>query len=369
MITFACRLARPGFSLDAAFTAGEGLTALFGPSGSGKSTIIRLLAGLEQMAEGRITLGDTVLLDSGKGIVIPPHRRRIGLVFQDAHLLPHLSVKANLTYGRWFTPRGERRIDFDPVVEVLGIGHLLDRRPATLSGGERQRVAIGRALLANPRLLLMDEPLASLDQARKHEILPFIERLRDVFALPVVYVSHALEEVTRLANRVVRLEAGRIVAEGTPADVLAGRESAGGDRFARHSIIGARVKRQLPGYGVTLLDHPAGEIIVPGLVTAGAEVRLAIRATDVTLARGSTEGLSTRTVLSGTVLSIEPDGVGPFVTVRLHLAGGDIIAASVTRLAAEALDLAPGLAVKALVKAGAIDETGLPGPSATVQSG
>ena len=192
MIRFACRLTRPGFALDAAFTAGPGVTALFGPSGSGKSTVIRLLAGLERPEEGRITLGDSVLLDTESRRAVPPHRRRIGLVFQDALLLPHLSVKANLTYGRWFTPRGERRIAFDPVVEVLGIGHLLDRRPTTLSGGERQRVAIGRALLASPRLLLMDEPLASLDQARRQEILPFIERLRDAFAIPVVYVSHAV---------------------------------------------------------------------------------------------------------------------------------------------------------------------------------
>ncbi len=246
MIRFAARLHRPDFTLDATFATGDGVTALFGPSGSGKSTIIRLLAGLERPEEGRITLGDTVLLDTAQGLAVPPHRRRIGLVFQDALLFPHLSVKANLTYGRWFTPRGERRIGFDPVVEVLGIGHLLDRRPSTLSGGERQRVAIGRALLTSPRLLLMDEPLASLDQARKQEILPFIERLREAFALPVIYVSHAVEEVTRLASRVVRLDAGRVVAEGTPAEVFAGREAAGTDRFALRSVIGARVKHQLP---------------------------------------------------------------------------------------------------------------------------
>jgi molybdate transport system ATP-binding protein len=369
MIRFAARLRRPGFTLDAAFAAGEGVTALFGPSGSGKSTIIRLLAGLEMPEEGRISLGDTVLLDTANHVAVPPHRRRIGLVFQDALLLPHLSVKANLTYGRWFTPRGERRIGFDPVVEVLGINHLLDRRPATLSGGERQRVAIGRALLTSPRLLLMDEPLASLDQARKQEILPFIERLRDSFALPIVYVSHAVEEVTRLAGRVVRLEAGRVVADGTPAEVFAGRNAAGGDRFALLSVVTARLKQGLPGHGVTLLDHPAGEIVVPGLLAGPGDVRLAIRATDITIARGGTEGLSTRTVLDGTVQAIEPDGASAFVTVRLQLVGGDVIAASVTRLAAEALSLAPGLAVKALVKAGAIDETGLPGPSAAVQSG
>ncbi|MCZ8316727.1 molybdenum ABC transporter ATP-binding protein [Phreatobacter sp.] len=370
MIRFACRLTRPGFALDTTFTAGQGVTALFGPSGSGKSTVIRLLAGLERPKEGRIAVGDTLLLDTGSGIAVPPHRRRMGLVFQDALLLPHLSVKANLTYGRWFTPRAERRITFDPVVEVLGIGHLLDRRPATLSGGERQRVAIGRALLASPRLLLMDEPLASLDQARRQEILPFIERLRDAFALPVVYVSHAVEEVTRLASHVVRLDAGRVVAEGTPADVFAaGREIPGSDRFALRSVLTARIRQRLPAYGVTLLDHPAGDIVVPGLLTAEAEVRLAIRATDVTLSRGATEGLSTRTVLGGTVTRIDPDAGGPFVTVTLTLTGGDVIIAAVTRLAAEALDLAPGVPVKALVKAGAIDESSLPGAVPTAQPG
>jgi len=370
MIRFACRLHRPGFVLDTTFAAGEGVTALFGPSGSGKSTIIRLLAGLERPEQGRITLGDTVLLDTSRRMAVPPHRRRIGLVFQDALLLPHLSVKANLTYGRWFTPRGERRIAFDPVVEVLGIGHLLDRRPATLSGGERQRVAIGRALLASPRLLLMDEPLASLDQARRQEILPFIERLRDAFDLPVVYVSHAVEEVARLARHVVRIEAGRVVAEGTPAEVFsAGRESQGDDRFALRSVLTARVKRRLPDYGVTLLDHPAGEIVVPGLLTLEGELRLAIRATDVTLASGPAEGLSTRTVLDGTVTRIEPDASGPFVTVTLALTGGDVIVAALTRLAAEALKLAPGLRVKALVKAGAISESGLPGAVPPAQPG
>jgi molybdate transport system ATP-binding protein len=370
MIRFACRLTRPGFVLDAAFTAGPGVTALFGPSGSGKSTVIRLLAGLERPEEGRITLGDTVLLDTARRMAVPPHRRRIGLVFQDALLLPHLSVKANLTYGRWFTPRGERRIAFDPVVEVLGIGHLLDRRPATLSGGERQRVAIGRALLASPRLLLMDEPLASLDQARRQEILPFIERLRDAFAIPVVYVSHAVEEVTRLASHVVRLETGRVVATGTPAEVFAaGHERSGGDRFALRSVLTARVKQRLPDYGITLLDHPAGEIVVPGLLALGEEVGVAIRATDVALARGPAGDLSTRTVLDGTVIRVEADASGPFATVTVTLTGGDVIVAAVTRLAAAALDLAPGVPVKALVKAGAIDESGLPGAVPTAQPG
>jgi molybdate transport system ATP-binding protein len=220
MISFACQLQRPDFRFDATFAAGAGLTALFGPSGSGKTTTIRLLAGLEKPATGRITLGDQVLLDSARRLDVPPHRRRIGLVFQDALLLPHLSVKANLTYGRFFTPTPERRIAFDDVVDVLGVGHLLARRPATLSGGERQRIAIGRALLASPRLLLMDEPLASLDAARKAEILPFIEKLRDAFAIPIIYVSHQPDEVMRLAAQVVMFTEGQVTASGPPAGLL-----------------------------------------------------------------------------------------------------------------------------------------------------
>jgi molybdate transport system ATP-binding protein len=220
MIQFDCRLVRPAFVFDVAFEAGPGITALFGPSGSGKTTAIRLLAGLERPERGSIALGGRPLLDTRAGIHVPPYRRRIGLVFQDALLLPHLPVRANLVYGRWFTPPGDRRISFDPVVDVLGIGHLLGRRTDTLSGGERQRVAIGRALLASPHLLLMDEPLASLDKARKEEIMPLIEEMRDFFAIPIIYVSHAVEEVRRLATQVVVLEEGRVAGFGPPSTTL-----------------------------------------------------------------------------------------------------------------------------------------------------
>jgi molybdate transport system ATP-binding protein len=217
MMHVEARLAWPGFALDATFEAGEGITALFGPSGSGKSTLLRVIAGLQRVDHGVVRLGDRVLLDTARGIRVPPHRRRIGLVFQDAQLLPHLGVAANLAYGRWFTPRQERRLSPEAVIAVLGIGHLLGRRIAALSGGERQRVAIGRALLASPHLLLMDEPLSSLDSARKHEILPFIERLRDEFSIPILYVSHAAEEVARLADRVVHLDSGRVIGIAPPA--------------------------------------------------------------------------------------------------------------------------------------------------------
>lgn len=361
MISFACRLPREGFSFDVAFEGASGVTALFGPSGSGKSTAIRLLAGLERPREGRIAFTDTVVLDTSRGIALPAHRRRVGLVFQDAQLFPHLSVAGNLTYGRFFTPRSERRVAFDPVVDVLGIGHLLARRPDMLSGGERQRVAIGRALLASPRLLLMDEPLASLDAARKREILPFIERLRDEFAIPIIYVSHAIEEVVRLAAHVVKLEGGRVVDAGPPTQVLSPHALGdAADRFEAVSILTAPVARHLPGYGVTILAHPAGDIVVPGEIRGEGAMRVAVRATNVVLAVSPPPGVSVRTVLSGRLTGLETNR-GPFALATIALPGGDVLEAYATRLAADALGLKVGDAVHALVKAVAFDERGVPG--------
>jgi molybdate transport system ATP-binding protein len=209
-----------GFSLEARFCAGPGLTALFGPSGSGKTALVNLIAGLSRPKRGRIVADGEVLVDTATGRFVPRHRRRIGYVFQEARLFPHLSVRGNLLYGRWFAPKGASRESLDRVVDLLGIGHLLARRPRRLSGGETQRVAIGRALLAAPRLLLLDEPLAALDAARKEEILPYIERLRDESRIPIVYVSHAVSEVARLANTVVLLRDGRVEAAGPVAEIL-----------------------------------------------------------------------------------------------------------------------------------------------------
>jgi len=208
------------FELDIAFEAGPGITALFGPSGSGKTSVIRVVAGLLRPADGRVVVGGTTLLDRPAGIDVPTHRRRVGYVFQDARLFPHLSVRTNLVFGRWFAPRTARQESLDRMVDLLGIGHLLARRPATLSGGEAQRVAIGRALLSGPRILLLDEPLSGLDRTRQDEIMPYLERLRDEVRLPMLYVSHVEDEVRRLATTVVRLEAGRVVAAGPVARTL-----------------------------------------------------------------------------------------------------------------------------------------------------
>jgi molybdate transport system ATP-binding protein len=366
MIVFDCTLRWPGFTLEAAFESTGGVTALFGPSGSGKSSILRLLAGLARPDRGLIRLDGTVLLDTAAGRAVPPHKRGIGLVFQDEQLLPHLSVRRNLLYGRSFTARGNRRIDFDAVVTTLAISHLLERAPASLSGGERQRVAIGRALLASPRLLLMDEPLASLDANLKVEILAFIERLRDEFAIPIVYVSHAAEEVARLAQAVVRLDHGRVVAIGPPAEVLAATALAhAAERFEAVSMLTGQVAREEPHLGVTILQHPAGEIVLPWRVAArtGA-VRIAVGATNVTLAFGRPNNVSIRTALAGRVVRVERDG-GPFALVAIELRGGDRLLAYTTRLAMEEMGLDTGDEVFALIKTVSLDERGITGLTLT----
>lgn len=204
---------RGAFDIVAAFQAGRGITVLFGPSGAGKSSILDLIAGILTPQRGRIAVDGQVLFDSDARIDLPPERRRIGYIFQDARLFPHLTVRANLLYGFNLTPEGERYAQLDHIVDVLGIGHLLKRDPPSLSGGERQRVAIGRAILASPRLLLMDEPLASLDEARKQEILPYVERLRDELKIPILYVTHLASEVERLADVVVDVAGGRVTGQ------------------------------------------------------------------------------------------------------------------------------------------------------------
>jgi len=216
------------FLLNVSFTSDTTATALFGPSGAGKTSVINMIAGLVAPERGRIVLDGDVLFDSGTGTNVPAWRRRLGYVFQEGRLFPHFSVKRNLDYGRWISGRARDPKQFSHVIELLDIGHLLDRRPGKLSGGERQRVAVGRALLMQPRLLLLDEPLASLDAARKYDILPYLERLRDEAHVPLIYVSHNAAEIKRVANRVVRLESGKVVEtggiellDGVRADVLA----------------------------------------------------------------------------------------------------------------------------------------------------
>lgn len=338
-----------GFALGVEFEAPAGVTALFGRSGSGKSTVVNAVAGLLRPERGRIVAVGEVLLDTDAGRMVPAHRRRMGYVFQDGRLFPHLTVRQNLLYGRWFAPKGAGA-DFGRIVDLLGIGALLERRPGALSGGEKQRVAIGRAILSNPRLLLMDEPLAALDEARKAEILPYLERLRDELALPILYVSHSLAEVARLATTVVLLEAGRVVAAGPVGEVLAdpGVAPAMGLREAG-AVITARLAAQEED-GLSRLDHAGGAIFLPRVAAPlGASLRLRILARDVMIAVERPAGISALTVLAGVVEEVRT-GEGPGAMVRLRV-GDEALLARITQRSARMLDLAPGRAVFAVLKA------------------
>lgn len=349
------RHAFPGFALGVDFAAGPGVTALYGRSGSGKTTIINAVAGLLHPDEGRISVDGTVLLDTARGISVPVHRRRLGYVFQDARLFPHLSVRRNLLYGRWFAPRG-KGADFDRVVTLLDIAPLLDRRPAALSGGEKQRVAIGRALLSDPRILLLDEPLAALDEGRKAEILPYLERLRDETAIPILYVSHAQAEVARLASTLVVIEAGRVLRAGPLAAVLADPALAPmmGLRDAG-AVIAARVAAH-EADGLTRLETSAGPLWLPQIAApVGTGLRIRIAAQDVILSRARPHGLSALNILPATVTALRlGDGPGAIVQMR---AGDDLLLARLTRRSARALDLAPGIAVFAILKSVAVAQS------------
>ena len=340
------------FTLEAAFEAPPGVTALYGRSGSGKTSVVNAVAGLLRPDAGRIALNGDVLFDSSTGLCLPPNRRRIGYVFQDGRLFPHLTVRQNLTYGRHFAPRSSRQAagTFDRIVGLLGIGALLDRRPGTLSGGEKARVAIGRAILSNPQLLLMDEPLAALDEARKAEILPYLERLRDDLELPILYVSHAMSEVARLATTVVLMEAGRVVAAGPTAQVLADPATAPnlGLREAG-ALLTARVVGQ-DDDGLTRLDGPAGPLWLPRLdAPLGAVVRVRVLAQDVMLSLTRPEGFSALNMLPATVQDIRM-GDGPGALLRLKV-GDEVLLARITRRSVDALRLVPGLAIFAVLKA------------------
>lgn len=350
------------FLLDARFATDGGLVALFGRSGSGKTSIINVIAGLVRPDEGRVAIDGETLLDTARGIFVPRHRRRLGYVFQEGRLFPHLTVRQNLLYGRWFSPPTERRADLDGVVDLLGLGAVLDRPPGRLSGGEKQRVAIGRALLADPRLLLMDEPLASLDEARKAEILPYIERLRDQARVPIVYVSHSVAEVARLAATVVLLSDGAVAAVGPTGEImqridlfpLTGRAEAG-------AIIEATVERHNERFGLTELRSRAGLWRLPWIdAAAGTRLRLHVRARDVMLAKSAPTDLSALNILSGVVAEMRA-GEGPIVEIRLDCSGEPLLA-RLTRYSVERLALAPGTPIYALVKTVALERRSLSGP-------
>ena len=339
------------FMLDLAFDAPmPGVTAVFGPSGCGKSTLLSAVAGLLQPQQGRVALDGTVLLDTAQRLAIPPERRRCGVVFQDARLFPHLSVETNLRYGLRRAPREAEGPGLDEVVALLGIAPLLHRRPAALSGGEKQRVALGRALLSRPRLLLMDEPLAALDAPRRAEVLPYLARVRDRFHLPILYVTHALDEVDRLADQLVVMEGGRVLAAGPVEEVaaradlplLAGRRDAG-------ALLPCTVLAHDPARGLTQLAFPGGQLRVPlREEPPGTALRIRLRARDVSVAVEEPRGLSVQNIIAARLEGIQP--LTPYEVMLRLRAGEARLLARVTQDAVARLQLEPGRPVWALVK-------------------
>lgn len=343
-----------GFLVNAAFTGAEsGVTALFGPSGAGKTSIINMVAGLMRPDAGRIAVNGMCLFDSNQRIDLPPERRRIGYVFQDGRLFPHLSVRSNLTYGMALTPESHRYVTFDAVVDLLGIAHLLDRRPAKLSGGEKQRVAIGRALLTSPAMLLMDEPLAALDAPRKAEVLPFIMRLSREFATPILYVSHSMDEILNMADWLVIMEMGRVAASGELESLLADPElQAHFSQDEYGSVISTVVDKSLDASGLTRLRFDDHYLSVPPITAPeGAPIRVRISARHVAIALKAPVQTSFQNTYSGKVDRIIDRGEA-LVDVRVDI--GRLLWARITRQSCLELGLTIGQTVFVLVKSVAV---------------
>ena len=344
------------FHLAVKFSAEAPIVGLFGRSGAGKTSVINAIAGIAKPRRGSIRINDAVLFDTAHGIDLPPEERRVGYVFQDALLFPHLDVESNLLYGQRLRSPSDRFIEQERVVELLGLSALLRRKPKTLSGGEKQRVAIGRALLAQPRILLMDEPLAALDVPRKTEILDYIERLRDELNIPIVYVSHSVPEIARLADTVVLLSDGKCLAVGDVDDVM-GRldlKPATG-RYEAGSLLDTRIAAHDADHQVTTLAFDGGELYVPHLdASIGERVRARIRARDVSLALQRPTGISILNILPGRVTSID-DESGPIVDVQLAV-GAATLTARITRRSVRELGIHVEQELYALVKAVSFDQ-------------
>lgn len=347
----------PSVRMDIAFQVpSPGVTVLFGPSGAGKSTIINAAAGLLRPDTCRIEVDGTILADTASDTWIPPERRRVGLVFQDSRLFPHMSVATNLRFGMRRVAPGS--IHFDEVVDLLGIGPLLNRRPHTLSGGERQRVAIGRALLAQPHLLLMDEPLASLDSARKAEILPYLTRLKTALRLPILYVTHALDEAVQLADSMVLVEAGRVVAFGAVSDVAARADLPLARRDDAGALLLCQVKENDAHRALTRLEGGGATFWVPLLdLPVGAGCRMRIPAREVILAGQPPEAISLHNIVPGTVRQIAGDPLRRSVIVEIALPNGGLLS-RVTPDAVVHLGLSAGAPVLALIKSTSIEVLG-----------
>ena len=375
------RVGFPGFDLTVKQEVpAAGVTAVFGPSGSGKTTLLRAVLGFEARARGRIALAGETWLDSGRGVRIPPHLRPVGCTFQDGRLFPHLDVRGNLRYADRRSAAGERwhprrlgglgaptspspsvgravSITRDDVVDALDLGPLLDRRPQTLSGGERQRAALGRALLSRPRLLLLDEPLSALDRRRKAEIMPYLLALHPRFGIPTLYVSHAVDEVALIADRILVLADGRVQAFGGTVEVLEHLDLAPlTERFQAAAVLEATVEAHDDKYRLTWLDLDGQRLSVPRIehLAVGESARLLVRSRDVSLATERPSPTSIRNVLSGVLVALEQDESTAFAEATVDL-GSHRLRARITRASAAELGLAVGSPVFALLKSVSLD--------------
>lgn len=332
---------------------GRGISALFGHSGSGKTTCLRAMAGLQRAPDGYFAIGDEVWQDEANGIFLPPHRRALGMVFQEASLFAHLSVRGNMAFGQSRAPLADRRFALNEVAELLGITPLLERSPEQLSGGERQRVAIARALLSAPKILLMDEPLAALDLKRKLEILPYLERLHDELSIPVIYVSHAPDEVARLADHLVLLEQGQVLASGPLNQVLSRIDLPAAFADDAGVVIEAQVAAH-EADDLTRLEFPGGAVFISRRqVAVGALVRCRVHASDVSLMLAAQEQSSILNCVAATVVELAATDTPGHVLVRLDVSGTALLAC-ITRRSVDRLGIRAGLGVRAQIKAVAL---------------
>ena len=357
MIDMRLQLSYSGFALDVDLQLpGRGVTALYGHSGSGKTTCLRCIAGLEQAPQGFVQVNDEVWQDSEKKIFVPPHKRALGYVFQEASLFPHLSVLANLQFGLKRIPRQQRRVDMGHAAQLLGIGHLLERHPQHLSGGERQRVGIARALLTSPKLLLMDEPLAALDSQRKNEILPYLQRLHDELDIPVLYVSHSQDEVARLADHIVLLSEGKALASGPIGETLARLDlplALGDDAGV---VIEGHVSAYDAHYQLLTLQLPETDLgirVAHAPMPLGQTLRCKVQARDVSLSLRSVEQSSILNRLPVTVIGEISADNAAHVLIRLNAAGTPLLS-RITRYSRDQLGVHPGQQLWAQIKAVAV---------------
>ena len=344
----------PGFSLAVELTLpATGIIGLFGESGSGKSTFLRTIAGLERPVNSRIVISGNTWHDDDRGIFIPTHKRSLGFVFQDGALFPHMSVLANMQYGLKRIPAEKRKIPLTHVAELLGITHLLDRKPDSLSGGEKQRVGIARALAPGPEVLMMDEPLASLDTRRKAEIIPYLNRLNDELSIPILYVSHDVNEMIRLADHMVLLEAGSVQASGPTEELLTRLDLPLAYGAEAAALVNGRIIENDATAQINTIAYRGGRIFLPGKAdNVGKSVRVRVRAADVSLSLEKARQTSILNIIDTQVVRVEEEDVG-LVMVELD-AGGTRLLSRITKHSARLLDIRPGKKVYAQVKAAAL---------------